>query len=97
MPKLDLHDHSEGAAETAVRWWLDERVSNMKEQKSQRLLIVTGWGKTREDWGTSDIKKRVENVLKEMSLSTFPSENAGVVLVKWPGSTSPHEPSENCK
>ena len=45
-PKLDLHDHSEGAGETALRWWLEERVPALRP-KPNRLIIVTGFGKSR--------------------------------------------------
>jgi hypothetical protein len=45
--------HSEGAAETATRWWLEEIVPSMKENK--QLIIVTGWGKNRQMWRTHEI------------------------------------------
>ncbi len=81
MPKLDLHDHSEGAAETATRWWLEEQVPSMKENK--QLIIETGWGKTRPMWQTSDINDRVRNVLHDMEVQILPQDNPGHLLIQY--------------
>ena len=81
MPKLDLHDHSEGAAETATRWWLEEQVPSMKENKL--LIIVTGWGKNRQMWQTSDINDRVRNVLHDMEVQILPQDNPGRLLIQY--------------
>ena len=49
LPELDVHDLSEGAAETAVRWWLEEgvrdRVAAAPDEAPERLELITGWGK----------------------------------------------------
>ena len=81
MPKLDLHDHSEGAAETATRWWLEEQVPSIKENKL--LIIVTGWGKNRPMWQTSDINDRVRNVLHDMEVQILPLDNPGRLLIAY--------------
>merc|ERR1712194_571327 len=70
-PKLDLHKHSEGAAETAVRWWLGERVHAMTGEP-ERLIIVTGWGKSRSATSNSDLRTRVERLLTELHVPTIP-------------------------
>ena len=79
-PKLDLHDHSEGAGETAVRWWLEERVPAMTET-SERLLIVTGRGKSRSARRNGDLRGRVERVLAELRVPTLPVDNQGRFVV----------------
>ena len=50
---LDLHYMSDGAAEAAVRWWLDERSTG---SATQRLDVITGWGKSRPVYKDSDIR-----------------------------------------
>jgi pentatricopeptide repeat protein len=81
MPKLDLHGHSEGAAETATRWWLEEQAPSMKENK--QLIIVTGRGKNRQMWKTSDINDRVRNVLHDMEVQILPQDNPGRLLIQY--------------
>jgi pentatricopeptide repeat protein len=82
---LDLHDHSEGAAETAVRWWLEVRALAV-DPPPEHLTIVTGWGKSRRASQDSDVRGRVECVLADMGVPTLPSDNPGRVVVdarKW--------------
>merc|ERR1711966_189895 len=79
-PKLDLHNHSEGACETAVRWWLKERVPAMTSEPEQ-LIIVTGWGKSRTALQDSDLRGRVERLLTELGVPTLPTDNPGMLLV----------------
>merc|ERR1711966_423006 len=79
-PKLDLHSHSEGACETAVRWWLEERVPAMTSEPEQ-LIIVTGWGKSRSALQDSDLRGRVERVLADLRVPTQPVDNKGRFLV----------------
>ena len=67
MPMLDLHDHSEGAAETAVRWWLEERVPALMPP-ADKLVIITGYGKSREAHQTTDVRGRVIQVVQEMGM-----------------------------
>jgi hypothetical protein len=62
--KLDLHEHSEGSAVTAVRWWLEEETRPwLSEQPPSAysditVELITGHGKHREAWSTSDVKRR---------------------------------------
>ena len=80
VPKLDLHDLSEGAAETAVRWWLEERVPAMSTPP-KRLIIVTGWGKSRSALATGDVRGRTSRVLADMGVATLPTDNPGRFVV----------------
>jgi len=79
-PVLDLHDHSEGAGETALRWWLEERVPAL-QPKPDRLIVVTGWGKSRPATQGSDLRGRVERALAAMGVPTLPSDNPGRLVV----------------
>jgi len=80
VPLLDLHSHSEGAVETAVRWWLEERVPTMTN-KPEQLIIVTGWGKSRPVTRDSDLRGRVERLLAELCMKTLPVDNPGRFVV----------------
>ena len=73
--KLDLHSHSEGAGDTALRWWLEERM--MKTSEHERLDIVTGWGKSRTVLSHGDLHGRVERVLAELCVPTLRMDNNG--------------------
>jgi len=83
-PLLDLHELSEGAAEAAVRWWLEERVPSKlasaddAQARPTRLELVTGWGKNRASYQSGDVRERVEAVLADMGVATLPSLNPGV-------------------
>ena len=83
---LDLHVFSEGAAETAVRWWLDERLPAMSS--TEQLIIVTGWGKSRAAYQKGDVRGRVIKVLHQMGVSMLPTlvivdGTTGKVLTDW--------------
>jgi len=67
---LDLHSFSEGAAEAAVRWWLDNELPDkLREARDSpgyvhSLTIVTGYGRTRPDHHvTGDLKGRIDAFL----------------------------------
>ena len=79
-PMLDLHYLSEGAAETALLWWLDERVPAMMPPPD-RLLIVTGWGKSRPSVQQSDVRGRVVRVLAAQCVPILETDNPGFVVV----------------
>ena len=64
-PALDLHGLSEGAAETAVRWWLECRVP-LIGASAEQLVVVTGWGQSRSANQTGDIRRRVARSLVSM-------------------------------
>jgi pentatricopeptide repeat protein len=80
LPLLDLHDFSEGAAETAVRWWITERVP-ARNPSSEKLIIVTGWGKTRGPLKKGNVRERVKRVLADMGVTRLPSDNPGSLLI----------------
>jgi len=90
--QLDLHDLSEGAAETAVRWWLEEGVRDRVNATPhgavpERLELITGWGKSRGVTGNGDVRARIQTVLREMGATMLPTENLGVLVVEaemWP-------------
>jgi hypothetical protein len=48
----------------AVRWWFVEVLPDTLSQQ-KRCTIVTGWGKTRASWQTSDIQAAVLALLKQ--------------------------------
>ena len=80
VPTLDLHDLSEGAAETALRWWLEARVLEVSPPP-ERLIVITGWGKTRVATSTGDVRGRVASVLAELGAPTLPTDNPGTLVV----------------
>ena len=75
---LDLHDMSDGAAEAAVRWWLDERSTGCA---TQRLDVITGWGKSRPVYKDSDIRATVGKLLDDLEVPQLPTSNPGVLSV----------------
>ena len=85
VPELDLHDLSQGAAETAVRWWLEEgvpsRVAAAPAVVPTRLELITGYGKSRAVHQESDVRARVKALLQAMGAALIPSDNPGTLLV----------------
>ena len=79
-PTLDLHGLSLGAAETAVRWWLDERAL-AETCVAKRLEIVTGWGKSRSALQSCDMRGRVAKLLAELDVPTLPTDNPGRLVI----------------
>ena len=67
--KVDLHEHSEGAARLTLQWWLSTTVAKRLEV-SHKLdcIVVTGYGKSREAWRTSDIQAAVLDLLKGLKI-----------------------------
>jgi len=88
VSQLDLHELSEGAAEAAVRWWLEEAsVARLRADAAQRLEVITGWGKTRSSYQDGDLRAAVEEVFHEMEVPLLPTTNPGslvVDLTRWP-------------
>jgi pentatricopeptide repeat protein len=78
--KLDLHEHSEGSAVTAVRWWLEEEIRPwLSEQPSSvypdiTVELITGWGKHRGAGKTGDIKQAVAQALVAMGVPFKPED-----------------------
>jgi pentatricopeptide repeat protein len=62
--KLDLHEHPEASAVTAVRWWFEEDIHPwLSEQPSSvypdvTAELITGWGKHREAEQTGNTTTR---------------------------------------
>ena len=79
-PKLDLHNHSEGAGETAVRWWLEQQAPAMTCE-SEQLIIVTGWGKSRSAIKNGDLRGSVERLLTDLCVPMLPDSNRGRLVV----------------
>ena len=80
---IDLHDLSEGAAQLAVRWWLAMLVApcigeGLHVSEPYKCIIVTGYGRSRKGWDTTDVRAAVLNMLWHMKLSARVLEsNAG--------------------
>ncbi|CAJ1447857.1 unnamed protein product, partial [Effrenium voratum] len=64
---LDLHELSFGSAKSAVRWWLQTR--------GGECILITGWGKSRAEWMSGDLKGRLL-AWKELGLC-LPMPNPG--------------------
>ena len=67
VPMLDLRKHSEGAGETAVRWWFENQRQAMPSEPGQ-LLITTGRNKS---------VKRMERLLTELRVRILSANNEG--------------------
>ena len=81
---LDLHEFSEGAAETAVLWWLDKMCDELGSGvgMSREVVIVTGKGLHRPWWSSSDVRERVLRVVEEKTrFEMVPQKNVGQVNV----------------
>ena len=67
--KVDLHDHSEGAARLTLQWWLSTAVAKRLEV-SDRLncIVVTGYGKSRQAWDRTNVQAVVLDLLKGLKL-----------------------------
>ncbi|CAJ1360492.1 unnamed protein product [Effrenium voratum] len=80
---IDLHELSEGAAQLAVRWWLATLVApsigkRLRASEAYKCIIITGYGRSRKGWGTSDVQAAVLNMLRTLKLSAGVLEsNAG--------------------
>ena len=67
--KVDLHDHSEGAARLTLRWWLSTTVAKRLEC-SDRLdcIVVSGYGKSRQAWDRTNVQAAALDLLKGLKL-----------------------------
>ena len=84
-PMLDLHGFSEGAAETALRWWVEDLRTSVKlGARYEKLIIVTGWGKSRPVTGQGDLYKRTCCVLADMGLPTLSSTIPRAAMLRRP-------------
>ena len=87
VPHLDLRNFSEGAAEAALRWWLEEAmVERLRGGATQRLEVITGWGKSRASGQQGDVRAAVEKIFHEMEVPMLATTNPGLLvadLARW--------------
>ena len=67
--QIDVHSLSEGSTCLTLKWWLATTVKNsLVRKKSLTCRIVTGWGKTRKAWDTSDVQATALEMLQNLGL-----------------------------
>ena len=71
---IDLHDLSEAASQLAVQWWLSTIVApelgrRQRTHDTFKPLVVTGYGKSRQVWDTSDVQESIIQMLRGLSIS----------------------------
>ncbi|CAE7236742.1 unnamed protein product, partial [Symbiodinium pilosum] len=75
---LDLHDLSSGAAWLATRWWLSEILPLVQRDsggtKAPPYIIVTGIGRSRPSWQTSNIQSFVMEMLRNEGIPVWVQE-----------------------
>ena len=85
---LDLHGLGEGAAEAAIHWLLDEKVSVgnrgfiYDSTHVDDVRFITGWGRSRKLTHTGDLRARAIATLGHRGLPIVPTRNPGVVQTK---------------
>ena len=77
--KIDLHDLSEGTALLALRYWLSNAVArDLESSDPLTCIIITGYGKSRKDWDTTDVRQAVLSFFQRLGLKPSPlPENPG--------------------
>jgi pentatricopeptide repeat protein len=88
---LDLHELSEGAAEAAIRWLFDEKLSRRNcsamvtydSTPVDGVHLITGWGRSRKVTQHGDLRARAIATLDRMGLSTLPTDNPGRLIVQF--------------
>ena len=80
---LDLHGLSEGAAQLTLQWWLVTAVMpQLSISHYLECIIITGQGRSRHFWHTSDIQQAALEVLQKLQLqATVLPENRGRIRV----------------
>ena len=82
VPHLDLHDLSEGAAEAAVRYWLEKAsAGTLRVDAMQRLEVITGWGSSRPSYSDGDLRTAVQKVFDQLEVPLLPTTNPGLLVV----------------
>ena len=67
--KVDLHYLSEGAARLALHWWLSKTLARRLEVSDKLdCIVITGYGKSRKAWDTTDIKAAAIDLLSSLGL-----------------------------
>ena len=74
--RLDLHNCSVGAAEMAIRWWLQDLRAPLLEAHNENrwlpsLCVITGRGKSRPDYQQRDLRESMEGLLLELGVPTI--------------------------
>ena len=81
---IDLHGLSEGTARVVLCHWLSTAVPTKLEQdKELTCLIVTGYGKSRNQWQTSDVRQASLELLQDdlgLQAAVLP-KNQGAIQV----------------
>ena len=68
--QVDLHGLSEGSARLALQWWLSKTVARRLEVLDRLdCIVVTGYGKSRKAWQTTDIKAAALDLLSRLGLA----------------------------
>ena len=77
--KIDLHDLSEATALLALRYWLSNAVArDLESSDPLTCIIITGYGKSRKDWDTTDVRQAALNFFQRLGLKPSPlPENPG--------------------
>ncbi|CAK9077169.1 Pentatricopeptide repeat-containing protein At2g31400 [Durusdinium trenchii] len=71
--KIDLHDLSEGTDLLALRYWLSNAVArDLESSDPLTCIIITGYGKSRKDWDTTDVRLAALNFFQRLGLNAFP-------------------------
>ncbi|CAE8590842.1 unnamed protein product, partial [Polarella glacialis] len=80
---VNLHYMSCGAAVLAVRWWLAEVVPDLLSgPTTPKLEIITGLGKSRKEWDTTDVQDTVFQLLQRDQLpSRIDPNNKGKIVI----------------
>ena len=65
-----------------MRWWLEEAVDErLRGGATQRLEVITGWGKSRTSIQHGDLRAAVEKLLHKMEVPMLATTNPGRLVV----------------
>eukprot|EP00435_Cladocopium_sp_Y103_P014355 s43_g3.t1 len=79
--KVDLHYHSEGAARLTLLWWLSNTVARRLEGNDRlECTVVTGRGRSRQTWDTTDVQAAALDLLKSLKLDVWAAGEVPTVL-----------------
>ncbi|CAJ1431933.1 unnamed protein product [Effrenium voratum] len=81
---IDLHGLSEGAAQLAVWWWLHTLVlPELGSADCEIYEVITGYGKSRREWDTSDIRAAAMSLLQYLKIQfRIRPRNAGLLELR---------------
>jgi hypothetical protein len=78
---VDLHEHSEGSARLTLQWWLSTTVAkHLQDRDRLDCIVVTGYGKSRQAWDTTDVQAAARDLLKSLKLD---AHFLATSLAKW--------------